>query len=55
MNDEEKDQPKVVCGVCGLEIKEHALCYEIRYGTIMGTRFVHQEPYMIVHSNCLKE
>lgn len=55
MFDEENEEPKVYCGVCGQEIREHGLCYEIRYGTLMNNKFQSQEHYMIVHSDCLKE
>ena len=55
MAESDQEEPKILCGVCGLEISPGGLCYEIRYGTLMNNRFSPQETYMLVHSACLKE
>ena len=52
---QEDEERRIFCGVCGTEIKPREMCYEIRYGIMMNTRFEPQEPYMVVHSHCLKE
>ena len=55
MSENDNEEKVVRCSACGLEIQEHALCYEIKYGTLINGRFQPQERFMLVHAACLKD